>query len=273
MTKCYRVFFCKGDKDKMKIALTDMDIVWEDRDANKKQCKAMIQEAAVQGADMILFAEMTLTGFSMNVEKVADNNNSTIHFFAEQAIHYHIAIGFGYASKPDEKGRNHFAVVSEEGKVLMDYIKLHPFTYGGEANAYTGGDKLGCFEINDGWHCAGFICYDLRFPESFQKLPDRDIIFVIANWPQSRIHQWHTLLQARAIEMQCYVVGVNRTGEGDGIHYSKSSAVYDPKGNEVIAKQTKNDRNQYVEVNLRRRRKYAEHFPVRKDRRKGIDFH
>lgn len=256
----------------MKIALTDMDIIWEDRKANEKQCMAMIQEASEQKADIILFPEMTLTGFSMDIDKIADNHEETIYFFSQLAIQNGIAIGFGYASKPDEKGRNHFAVVDSDGSVLMDFIKLHPFTYGGEAEVYLGGEEFGCFEWMDSWQCAGFVCYDLRFPESFQKLPDRDVIFLIANWPESRIHQWHTLLQARAIEMQSYVVGVNRIGKGNGVRYTQSSVAYGPKGTEIVATKEEDWQNRYVEIDKKARRKYVEKFPVRRDRRQGIDY-
>ena len=256
----------------MKIALTDMDIVWEDKEANKKKCAAMIEEAAGEKADMILFPEMTLTGFSMNVDKVADKDGETMDFFTALAVEHEIVIGFGYASKPDDKGRNHFAVVDTKGSVLMDFVKLHPFTYGGEASVYMGGDKLGQFELPDQWRCAGFVCYDLRFPESFQKLPDTDAIFIIANWPESRIHQWYAMLQSRAIEMQSYVVGINRTGKGDGIRYTKSSAAYAPKGREIAATEKEGCQNRYIEIDWKTRRRYVEKFPVRRDRRQGIDY-
>lgn len=257
----------------MKIALTEMDIVWEDIKKNMQQCTDMIEEAACHKADFILFPEMTLTGFSMEIDKIADNTGETICFFSRLAKKNNIAIGFGYAAKPDDMGRNHFAVVDANGSVLMDYIKLHPFTYGGEADVYRGGEEFGCFHmLEDTWHCAGFICYDLRFPESFQKLPDRDVIFLIANWPESRIHQWHTLLQARAIEMQSYVIGINRIGKGNGICYSKSSTAYNPKGIEVVAEQEVGCQNRYVEIDLEFRRRYAKKFASRLDRRQGIDY-
>ena len=84
------------------------------------------------------------------------------------------------------------------------------------------------------WMKCMAVCYDLRFPEMFQQMPlDTNVIFLIANWPESRIRQWHSLLTARAIEMSSYVVGVNRTGEGDGIQYTKSSAAYAPDGSMI----------------------------------------
>lgn len=262
----------KGAVVMLKIAITQMDIKWEDSSVNKKKCLEMIERASSQQADIIIFPEMSLTGFSMNVDKIADNRGQTIHFFSGAAKTNGISIGFGYVTKPDDKGRNHFAIVDENGTVLMDYIKIHPFTYGGESVAYASGDKLGTFRIKDHWKCAGFICYDLRFPECFQKLGDTDAIFIIANWPEQRVRQWEALLQARAIEMQCYVAGVNRIGKGDGLVYTESSVVYNPMGERMSSDIVLNGEIHYVELDLQTRRQYVENFPVRRDRRQGIDY-
>lgn len=253
----------------MKIAMTDMDIIWEDKVANKEQCLLMIAEAAEKKAELILFPEMTLIGFSMTVEKICDKADETIRFFSEQARRYHLAIGFGYVTvNVDGKGQNHFCIVDVEGKQIMDYIKIHPFTYGGEATCYEGGNRIVSFSIGD-FTCGAFICYDLRFPEAFQQLPvDTDAIFIIANWPEVRLSHWYTLLQARAIEMQCYVVGVNRTGEGGGLIYSKSSAAFDADGCRLP--EESGERNRYVIIDQTKRRAFAEKFPVRPDRRMEV---
>ena len=118
-----------------KIALTNMDIVWEDKEANKFQCEEMIKEAADEHADIILFPEMTLTGFSLRVKEMADYHEETIAYFSALAAKYSIMIGFGYITMPDEFGRNHFCFVDENGSVLADYEKIHPFTHGGETRA------------------------------------------------------------------------------------------------------------------------------------------
>ena len=94
-----------------KIALTNMDIVWEDKEANKFQCEEMIKEAADEHADIILFPEMTLTGFSLRVKEMADYHEETIAYFSALAAKYSIMIGFGYITMPDEFGRNHFCFV------------------------------------------------------------------------------------------------------------------------------------------------------------------
>jgi predicted amidohydrolase len=167
-------------------------------------------------------------------------------------------------------GQNRFCMTDCFGNVIADYIKIHPFTYGGEKKYYEGGRKILPFSFN-GAECSAFICYDLRFAEVFWQLPvDTDIIFIIANWPKSRIEQWYALLKARAIEMQSYVVGVNRVGEGGGLIYEKSSAAFAPNGIRVPEKQGKI--NRYVSLDLAVRRNYVKEFPVRTDRRPDVYF-
>lgn len=254
----------------MKLAMTDMDIIWENKEKNREQCCRMVREAAGEKADGILFPEMTLTGFSMDIEKIQDKYDETITFFSELAKKYHLFIGFGYVSVIQKKGRNHFCLVDQKGACLADYEKIHPFTYGGETAVYEGGSSLCQTTLND-WVCGMFICYDLRFPECFQKLPmETDVVFVIANWPESRIDHWYTLLKARAIEMQCYVVGINRTGIGDGIVYTESSAAFSPDGCRLPEK--KGEQNRYIELDRRKRLQYIKEFPVRQDRKYGLDY-
>ena len=252
----------------MKLAMTDMDIVWEDKAANRAWCEKSMAEAAKKGADVILFPEMTLTGFSMDVEKIRDREGEDVRFFAGAAREYRLAVGFGYVSRTGEKGRNHFCLLNRRGEVLADYEKIHPFTCGGEAAAYEGGDTI-CHTVVEGMTCGLFICYDLRFPEAFQRLPmDTDAVFVIANWPRERLPHWYALLRARAIEMQCYVAGINRIGSGGGLTYEKSSAVFSPDG--ILLPATAEKYNRYVEIHRESRLSYIREFSTRRDRRPDI---
>ncbi|MCH5264576.1 MAG: carbon-nitrogen family hydrolase [Lachnospiraceae bacterium] len=252
----------------MKVAMNSMDIAWENKRVNSEWCQKSVAEAAENQADVILFPEMTLTGFSMQVNKIQDKDGESVRFFSELAKEYNIAIGFGYVTKNGEKGRNHFCLVNRKGKVLEDYEKIHPFSYGGESSAYEGGERI-CHARLEDLTCGLFICYDLRFPEAFQQLPmDTDAVFIIANWPKERLAHWYTLLMARAIEMQCYVVGVNRTGAGGGLEYRKSSIAIAPEGIPVPTEQK--ECNRYVELSKEARRSYVKGFPTRKDRRPDI---
>ena len=255
----------------MKVALAQMDIVWEDKEKNSKKSENKIKEAKEKGVDLILFPEMSFTGFSMNVEKIGEkredrNQFETVEKIQKLAKKYEMAIGFGYVEKDGGMGKNHYAVVSKDGQVMSDYVKIHPFSYGGEAQYYDSGNRIEVFGMQ-GWKIATFICYDLRFPEIFQ-LASREAqaIIVAANWPESRREHWLTLLRARAIENQCYVLGVNRTGIGGGISYVGDSIVIDPYG-KVLEIMKEKEGLIFCEMDREVVEEWREKFPQRKDRK------
>ena len=220
----------------MRVALAQIDMIWEDKEASIKKAENMICDAASENADIIIFPEMSFTGFSMNIQKIGEKRHSsdTVKKMCGLSQRYNIAIGFGWASLPEkegEKGKNIFSVVDNTGKTIAEYEKIHPFTYGGESDVYAGGEEIVSFPFKE--HMVSlFVCYDLRFPEIFQAAAKKsDVMFVIADWPESRHVHWQTLLRARAIETQSYVVGVNCFGEHGGILYSGDSMAVDSIGN------------------------------------------
>ncbi|MEA4826593.1 MAG: carbon-nitrogen family hydrolase [Clostridium sp.] len=253
----------------MKIALAQMDILWEDKENNKIKCENFIAQAKEKGADIIAFPEMTLTGFSQNVSKIGDTNNETIDWFKNQSIKYGIYTCFGYVEKCDLKGKNKLAVISPEGKEISSYTKIHPFSYGNEDKFYYKGTDINLFNIGD-TVVSTAICYDLRFPEIFQAASkSAELIIVIANWPKSRIDAWITLLKARAIENQCYIAGVNRVGNGDGIEYCGDSMIVDPKGN-VLASSRDNEEIIIAEIDTKTVEQIRESFPYKMDRQEDL---
>ena len=185
----------------MRVALGQIDMVWEDKKASVAKAEKMICDAALQNADIIIFPEMSFTGFSMNLLKTGEKRHAsdTVKKMCELSEKYDIAIGFGWAALPEkegEKGKNVFSVVDNTGKLITEYEKIHPFTYGGESDVYGGGDKIVSFPFK-GHTVSLFVCYDLRFPEIFQAAAKKsDVMFVIANWPESRHIHWQTLLRA-----------------------------------------------------------------------------
>ncbi|MBK7627800.1 MAG: carbon-nitrogen family hydrolase [Bacteroidales bacterium] len=220
----------------MKVALVSLDQVWENKNANMIQCVGYIEKAAELGADMVAFPEMTLTGFSMNAGVIAEmpDRSTTIDFYICQAKDNNIAIAFGVVLFNGDKATNNLIIVDNNGTLLTSYSKIHPFSFSGENNYYLAGDQIcSCEVANVGIGLA--ICYDLRFPEIFQVISKKsDIILLIANWPEKRISHWKILLQARAIENQCFIIGVNRIGiDGNNQSYVKSTVVFDPIGNEL----------------------------------------
>ena len=208
----------------MKVALVSLNQSWEDKEANRLKVRNCFQTIAFRNMDLVIFPEMTLTGFTMNVKEHAEEaeNSATIRFFTDCACQYGVYIGFGMILKAGIKAANHFIIVSPEGEMCADYIKIHPFSYAGEDRFYEKGKHLTSLEIQ-GVPIGLSICYDLRFPEIFQALSRTDkLILNIANWPERRVLHWKTLIQARAIENQVYFLGVNRIGkDGNGLNRQK----------------------------------------------------
>jgi len=219
----------------MKIALAQTDVVWEDKLSNLSIAESFIKQSAMEKVDLILFPELSFTGFSMNVKTLGEEKNETIEMIKVLALKYKVNIGFGYIERfsESEKALNNYSIVSCNGEVLSNYTKIHPFSFGAENLHYIGGKNITNAKINNLNMCT-FICYDLRFPEIFQiASKTAELIIVAANWPEARKEHWITLLKARAIENQCYIAGINRVGVGDGIKYSGNSLIIDPLGNVV----------------------------------------
>lgn len=219
----------------MKIALGQIDMAWEDKEASIKKVEHMLEVAAADRADLLILPEMSLTGFSMNLTRIGEDpqDSFTVKKMSTLARRYHVGIGVGWSavSSGETQGKNCFTLIGDRGEVLGQYEKIHPFSYGGEARYYRGGDRLVIVPYK-GRMLSLFVCYDLRFPELFQVASRQaDIMLVIANWPSTRREQWISLLRARAVESQAYVVGVNCVGTRDGLEYVGDSMALDPVGN------------------------------------------
>jgi predicted amidohydrolase len=255
--------------DNMRIALAQTDVYWEDKERNKEKFIKFIEEAKVKDADIVIFPEMTLTGFSQKVYKIGEENGETIEWFKEQSNVHSIYTCFGHVEGKREKGKNNLSIVSSKGELITTYTKLHPFSYSGEDEFYYKGEQITLFNINE-VKASAFICYDLRFPEIFQIASKKaELIIVIANWPESRRDAWITLLRARAIENQCFIAGVNRVGIGDGIKYSGDSMVIDPKGNILVSSHEKEELL-ICDIDTEEVKNIRERFPYKKDRREEL---
>jgi len=233
----------------LRVGVTELNIGFENREEAKKCCLEVMEEASANGVELLVFPEMTLTGFTMRPWLYAeswdaDNIPDSVSFFMENSRKYKMQMAFGYiravmadSDKMDDETKepvyeNRLVLVDGE-KVVLDYAKIHPFSYSGEDKVYRAGEKLVQAQVKD-IRIGGYICYDLRFPEIFSAMRDQyEAIMVIANWPETRVEQWKTLLKARAIENQAYVIAVNRVGDGDGLHYIPGSHVYDWLGRDV----------------------------------------
>lgn len=253
----------------MIIGIAQINIDWEESNKNIKKVEEFIKKASENKAELILFPEMALTGFTMNINKLLLSEEQIINWLKKAAINSNINVGIGFAIKADEKGMNKYVIVSKEGKVLAKYTKIHPFSYGGENNKYYSGNEISVCKINE-FKIAPFICYDLRFPEIFQiASKEAQIITVAASWPQAREEHWITLLKARAIENQCYVIGINRVGLGGGLQYNGASMFVSPNGevlNDISSKETLILR----EIEVKKIEEIKDEFDIKKDRKEEL---
>ena len=243
-----------------------LDIAWEDKAANFRRTRSLLKDAAVPPGSLFVLPELFSTGFSMNVRELAEGADSpTERFLAELALEHRIYVIGGAIRKGERAARNESVAFSPEGRLLARYAKLQPFTLGTEAQHYEAGRRLGIFDCG-GLKTALFICYDLRFPELFRAAVQQgaQLFVVIANWPVVRIHHWVTLLQARAIENQAYVIGVNRTGQDPKLLYPGRSLIVDPHG-AIMADAGEKERLISAELDPEKVTEWRQQFPALAD--------
>lgn len=219
--------------NKLSVCLAQTNIKFEDKEYNLKTAETLICKASGCGSDIIFFPEMSFTGFSMNTSLTREDDNYTFLKMVGFAKKYSICIGFGWTNKLDGLCENVYSILDKEGNLISRYSKIHPFSYSGEDKYFVGGNKIVSYHINN-IPCSTFICYDLRFPEVFRLISD-DVHFIIlpACWPASRSEHWKTLLRARAIENQIYILAINCQGDINGMYYSGDSCIINPCG-EII---------------------------------------
>lgn len=252
----------------IKAALCQTEILWEDKPQNIGKAENFIKAAAGQNAEIVLFPEMSFTGFSMDIEKTKEFHMETADRVKEFAARYGVLIGFGWVKAAENKAENHYTVISKDGEILSDYVKIHSFQYGGEGEQFVSGSSVCSFHYR-GVCFTPFICYDLRFPEIFRMAMDEtDVYLIPANWPSSRSMHWNTLLKARAIENQAYVLGINCVGEIGGLSYHGDTSAIDPNGN-LIGYLSGKEGILYIPIDTRDLG-IRKSFPVRADRKPSV---
>lgn len=220
----------------MYLNLVQYNPEWENKGANKDKLIKLLSDNIIKDSVLIL-PEMTLTGFTMKSNKFSEDlKGESFQFYSKIAAENNIHVIGGLIEKENGSFYNSLVHINTTGELITSYRKIHPFSYSSENKHYNRGNKTVITEINN-WKVGLSICYDLRFPELFRQYAKQrvELIIVIANWPDTRIGQWKTLLCARAIENQCYVAAVNRVGDHLNIHYNGCSSVYDPMGNEIAS--------------------------------------
>ena len=246
----------------LKVSLVQSSLFWED---SEKNCTHFNGVLAGVKSDLIVLPEMFTTGFSMKVDELHENKGGkSTNWLQEKSKELNSSICGSLIIKEEDNYYNRMLYSKANGE-LKEYNKRHLFRMAKEHHSYTAGNKRVIVNEKD-WRVNLQICYDLRFPVYARNKGDYDVLIYVANWPEVRSEAWKTLLKARAIENQCYVIGVNRVGEdGNGIKYSGDSGVYDPLGKLISETKPYEEKVETVELDWELLESCRRKFPVGKD--------
>ena len=213
----------------LKSLLVQAQICWKDPARNRDHLQALVGRIE-GGFDLVVLPETFTTGFLGDTDLAAeDMRGATVEWMREMAARHDCAVA-GSAVIEIDGHRYNRLLFATPGGVISHYDKRHLFAFGGENEKYAAGSERVIVEYL-GWRINLQICYDLRFPAWCRNRDDYDLMLLVANWPSRRVMHWSSLLEARAIENQSWVVAVNRVGEdGNGFKYPGCSVVHDPSG-------------------------------------------
>ncbi len=242
------------------ITLIQSNLHWENKKANLDMFSKKI-DSIQEKTEIIILPEMFSTGFSMKPEMLAeDMNGETVQWMKKISSDKEIILTGSIIIEQDKKYFNRLIWMLPNGEYGV-YDKRHLFAYGDEHTQFSAGSKRLIASVK-GWKINLQVCYDLRFPVWARQTPisfvqrdsyggeglgvkselEYDVLIYVANWPERRSIAWKTLIQARAIENQCYLVGVNRVGDdGNEIHYNGDSMIVDPLGEVLYQKTNEED--------------------------------
>jgi len=250
----------------MKITLLQTDIVWSNPAENITHAEALLEQS--EASDLYVLPEMWATGFAVAPKGIAENEEQSLalSWMRQTALTRNCALCGSLAIRTqDGSYRNRHYFVTPAG-VGSYYDKHHLFKHGHEDQEFTAGREAVIVEWR-GWRILLQTCYDLRFPvfSRYGRAGLYDAIVYVANWPEKRQLAWDTLIRARAIENQCYVVGVNRVGTDPACDYAGGSAVIDPVGR-TVAECPKGEHSTTIDIDIERLLSMRSHFRVLDDR-------
>jgi len=237
-------------QEKLKIALIQSDLVWENPKQNRANFTRKIENISEE-VDLIILPEMFTTGFTMHAEKVAETmDGETVSWMQTMAKKTNAALVGSLVIKEHGNYYNRLLFVESSGYISI-YNKRHTFTLVGEDKIYTAGTEKVIFNYK-GWKICPLICYDLRFPVWARNIADYDVLIYVANWPKPRVSAWDALLKARAIENMSYCIGVNRVGiDGVNSEYSGHSACYDVLGDQITSFEPSKEQTEIITLEKR----------------------
>ena len=218
--------------DTLHVSVIQDDLDWQDPESNRKRYDAWFND--MEATDLVVLPEMCSTGFYMEPWHCFETmEGDSVAWMRKRANELNAVVTGSLVMKVDEQFVNRMIWAQPDGE-LHWYDKKHLFRYGGEHHHFTDGDKRVVMPIGK-WRVALFICYDLRFPVFSRNRNDYDLALFVANWPDARQYAWDTLIRARAIENQAFVIGCNRVGEDPiGNTFSGGSAILDYLGQPLV---------------------------------------
>ena len=215
----------------MLFAAVQNDIAWQDPRTSRLGIERLLDQANLPAGAFALLPELCDVGFTIDVGGVTPSDAPA--WAASQAQRRDMHLAVGYPRRADDGfGRNECVIARPDGTLSPAYAKVHPFGIGRETEAYRGGDRIVLVSVGPFTACP-LVCYDLRFPELWRlaALAGADLFVIGASWPSARQAHWRSLLIARAIENQAYVVASNRVGDDPTLHYAGGSMIVAPTGN------------------------------------------
>lgn len=227
--------------DNLKVTVFQGYLFWENVDKNLQNITLRLS-AIREKTDLIILPEMFNTGFTMNAAALAETmDGKTIQWLKDTARKYDCVVTGSIIVKENDKFYNRLIWMRPDG-THEQYDKRHLFALGKEHETYTPGTKKLIVELK-GWKVCPVVCYDLRFPVWLRNVnAEYDLLLVVANWPERRALHWRTLIPARAVENQSYVIGVNRVGhDGNQVYHSGDSTCIDPNGKVIYYKRDEED--------------------------------
>lgn len=246
----------------MKVSIIQHNIVWGKPAENRLRLQQQIE--AQPDADLYVLTEMWSTGFATEPMGLAERDDASLQWMKQMAQQQNAAIAGSVAVEEDGKFYNRLYFVKSDGTVTA-YNKRHLFAYGGEDKYYERGTERVVVE----WRGVRFlltVCYDLRFPVWMRYCKDYDAIICVANWPTVRIEAWKTLLRARAIENQCYVIGTNRVGHDGNCDYSGESAIIHPYGHAIAECERDKEDCTVAFLDMEKLREFRKKFPAENEK-------
>ena len=273
----------------MRAHIVQLDIAWEDKAANFAKVERLLDGADVREGDLVLLPEMFDTGFSLNTDATADAGGVTLAFLARLSEDLGAVVQGGRTVRDchcthaenrmsvlappgdpnSPESRVGESTLSDHARLVCEYAKVHPFSFGREPEKFVGGTRVETYAWRAGEESLVVqpaICYDLRFPELFRLGAKRgaECVALGACWPEARQSHWRALLVARAIENQAFVLGVNRTGRDPHLAYAGGSIALGPRG-EVLGELDAREGVLSVELDPAQLRSWREAFPALQD--------